>query len=148
MEHTGNTCGDGGIDLNLYANGQRTFVQCKHWKTRQVGVKPVRELLGVATGCNAAAGIVVTSGGFTDEAIRFAQTSPRLRLIDGRELQSMIRGIQVAPQRPPLNSAPSTTSPPACPNCGSRMIPRHRKRDGSRFWGCIAFPNCRGMRPA
>jgi restriction system protein len=40
---------DGGVDLRLRKNGQLIFVQCKHWKSKKVGVKTVRELFGVMT---------------------------------------------------------------------------------------------------
>ena len=44
----GGPMADGGVDLNLtYATGERLIVQCKHWKNRQVGVKPLREVWGV-----------------------------------------------------------------------------------------------------
>ncbi len=36
-----------------------------------------------------------------------------------------------------------------CPSCGSVMIIRQARRGrnaGSKFWGCIAFPNCTGTR--
>ena len=36
---------------------------------------------------------------------------------------------------------------PRCPNCGGEMVLRTRKSDGSRFFGCRAYPKCRGMRP-
>lgn len=38
---------DGGVDLVLKKGGRRYLVQCKHWKTWQVGVAVVRELNGV-----------------------------------------------------------------------------------------------------
>ena len=40
---------------------------------------------------------------------------------------------------------------PACPQCGRPMVLRmsHKgARAGSRFWGCPAYPNCKGTRPA
>ena len=33
-----------------------------------------------------------------------------------------------------------------CPTCGARMISRKNARTGQRFWGCSAFPVCRGTR--
>ena len=39
---------------------------------------------------------------------------------------------------------------PSCPLCGKAMalrIARQGKNAGSRFWGCRAFPECRGTRP-
>jgi four helix bundle suffix protein len=41
--------------------------------------------------------------------------------------------------------------PTACPQCGQGMVLRtaHKgPRAGSRFWGCPAYPNCKGTRPA
>jgi restriction system protein len=37
---------DGGMDLVLRKDGGKTYVQCKHWKTYNVGVEKVRELFG------------------------------------------------------------------------------------------------------
>jgi hypothetical protein len=37
---------DGGIDMIIEKDGVRSAVQCKHWKTRDVEVRTVRELLG------------------------------------------------------------------------------------------------------
>jgi len=39
--------------------------------------------------------------------------------------------------------------PPPCPTCGGAMAlrtARQGKNAGSRFWGCRAFPECRGVR--
>ena len=49
---------------------------------------------------------------------------------------------QSAPPPPP--SADST--PPSCPNCGTPMVLRTRRSDGTPFWGCPRYPSCRGIR--
>jgi hypothetical protein len=36
---------------------------------------------------------------------------------------------------------------PLCPACGTAMVRRTRRADGAAFWGCPAFPACRGTRP-
>ncbi len=33
-----------------------------------------------------------------------------------------------------------------CPECGGPMTSRANKATGQRFWGCNAFPKCRGTR--
>ena len=33
-----------------------------------------------------------------------------------------------------------------CPNCGGPMVSRLNKANQSRFWGCQAFPACKGTR--
>ena len=39
-----------------------------------------------------------------------------------------------------------TTTAPDCPQCGNPM--RRRKSVKGDFWGCAAFPECKGTRPA
>ena len=46
VDRRGGANPDGGIDLVIEKDGMRTAVQCKHWKTWDVGVKAVREFLG------------------------------------------------------------------------------------------------------
>jgi DNA helicase-2/ATP-dependent DNA helicase PcrA len=36
---------------------------------------------------------------------------------------------------------------PRCPQCCGEMVLRSRKSDGEKFYGCKAFPNCRGTQP-
>ena len=36
--------------------------------------------------------------------------------------------------------------PPGCPECGAQMVPKHRNRNGSPFWGCPNYPSCHGSR--
>ena len=56
---------DGGIDLVIEKNGTRTAIQCKHWKTWNVGVKAVRELLGALTDAGIRRGLFITLRGCT-----------------------------------------------------------------------------------
>lgn len=39
-----------------------------------------------------------------------------------------------------------TKPAPSCPDCGAKMVLRHRKSDRQPFWGCNRFPDCRGVR--
>lgn len=32
-----------------------------------------------------------------------------------------------------------------CPRCGSKMVLRHRRTDGHAFYGCSAYPKCKGI---
>lgn len=49
------------------------------------------------------------------------------------------------------HSAPNThnpqtqTSDPVCPRCGRPMVLRTNRKTGEQFWGCSAFPSCRGI---
>jgi restriction system protein len=49
-----------------------TGVQCKQWKTWNVGVKPVREMLGALTDADLKKGVFVTLRGYTGEARELA----------------------------------------------------------------------------
>jgi restriction system protein len=160
VEQTGDPAGDGGVDVVLHKDGQKTLVQCKHWKAFKVGVGPVRELLGVVTSEGAQAGVLATSGTFTAEAREFARDN-RIRLIDGAELERLVQSIQGSqPAGAPAGISPSPASPqvteadnspPACPRCGSAMVMRMARKGasaGSKFWGCPAYPKCKGTRPA
>lgn len=140
---------DGGVDVRLLRDGKATLVQCKHWKGK-AGAPIVRELLGVVAAERAHAGIVVASGGFTKEAIGFADQASRqgqpLRLIDGDELVRMIRAVQPAHGRTEPEAAPT---PPACPTCGATMQRKLAKRGanaGNHFWSCTRYPACKGAR--
>lgn len=161
---TGGGGADGGIDLVLSKPSQngreRYLVQCKQWRALKVGVDVVRELYGVMAARGAAGGFVVTSGRFTDEAVQFA-TGLNVTLIDGPNLQRMIRDVRGATSGHPQFGGPESTSqttadrappvaPPICPKCGKAMTRRTAKRGanvGGIFWGCTAYPACRGTRP-
>jgi restriction system protein len=118
---------------------------------RKVGVKPVRELLGVIVSEGAARGILVTSGVFTEEAWRFARQNPQIELVDGPALLLLIRAVQAAPT-PAVGSVPATSreEAPLCPSCRVRMVIRTARRGpdaGSQFWACPRFPDCRQTMP-
>lgn len=46
------------------------------------------------------------------------------------------------------NKAPVATSAatPICPRCGEAMVLRTSRKDGSQFWGCSAYPKCKGTK--
>lgn len=141
---------DGGIDVRLSKAGAVTLVQCKHWRHEQVGVKIVRELMGVVASERAQSGIVITSGTFTDDAKKFAERNP-IRLIDGEELAQMIAEVQSRLNQPEKSAHfAAATSSPICPHCESSMTIKLARKGvgaGQQFWSCTRFPECRGSRP-
>ncbi len=147
----GGPMADGGVDLNLtLPSGERLIVQCKHWKTRHVGVKPLRELWGVLDDEKADGAIFVTSGSFTADALAFAR-GKRLELIDGPKLGGMIAEVKRTQPSVPTSEPVPTASAPLCPRCESPMVLRIASRGanaGERFWGCSTYPKCQGTRPA
>lgn len=140
---------DGGIDLVLRQKGETYLVQCKHWKAYKVGVQPVREFYGVLASRGAAGGYFVTSGVFTDEAIKFAQ-GLNIEMVDRNRLRAMIAvASKSVPSRATDVSRPITTAP-ICPKCGSEIkkrVARQGANSGKEFWGCLAYPKCNGIRP-
>ena len=159
IEEVGGAAPDGGVDLRLFSAGHKTLVQCKRWRTTQVGVSLVRELYGVMVGEKAERAIFVTTGNFTDDARSFANGKP-LDLVDGEALAKLVEGVQTshvsgepiatqrAPSASPLSLGSESSSPP-CPKCGGEMVRRVARRGanaGNAFWGCRRYPACRGVR--
>jgi len=143
VTETGRGGADGGVDLVLKRNGEVIYVQCKQWRMDRVGVQIVRELFGVMAAEGASGGIVISSGTFTDESIEFVK-GKQIEIIDGPELSKMMVGVQ-------KNSVSVVHKNIAnvCPVCGSEMVLRTAKKGvnvGEKFWGCVKFPKCRGIK--
>ncbi|MEO7066185.1 MAG: restriction endonuclease [Rhodanobacter sp.] len=98
ITETGLGGADGGIDLILRKNGQTTLVQCKQWRTQQVGVNVVREMYGLLLHHQAAAVKIVALGNYTNDARRFIQGKP-IELIEGRALIATVRSVQTTKAR-------------------------------------------------
>jgi restriction system protein len=155
VHETGGGGPDGGVDLVAVRAGERVLVQCKHWKSWRVGAPVIRELYGVVQMERATRGMVVISGTFTREARQVAEGLP-IELVDGPQLLQMLGGVVEEAEPAAARALPTTTSiqtpeippgAPPCPLCGREMVVRVAKRGanaGGRFWGCSAYPKCRG----
>lgn len=137
---------DGGIDIRLYQDdsGRPTsIVQCKAWGERYVGVKPIRELLGVMTHEKIGKAFFMTSGSYSVEAKAVAQAN-RITLIDGNMLLMMIQRLP-SPERENLLdfATDGDYTTPTCPTCGIKMIAKEGKNGRPDFWGCQNYPRCR-----
>lgn len=140
---------DGGVDLVLKNKSETYLVQCKQWKAYKVGVQPVRELYGVMASRGAAGGYVVTSGMFTDEAQDFAK-GLNVELIDGRKLRQIIDNARKPAVTAAQQAAAVQAISPSCPKCGAEMkkrVARQGSNAGNEFWGCSAYPACKGILP-
>lgn len=135
---------DGGVDILLAHPDEQApcaCVQCKAWKTYDVGVKLVRELLGVMTADNLPMGYVVTTGKFTKEALVFAQGKP-LVLVDGKLLLEDLNSFPEADRKAILTEVTAGDyTTPTCPSCDIKMV--ERKGPKGLFWGCSNYPRCR-----
>lgn len=143
---------DGGIDIRLYQDdtGRPTsIVQCKAWGERFVGVKPVRELLGVMTHEKIGKAFFMTSGSYSEDAKVVAQAN-RITLIDGTMLLMMIQRLPAEKRDSLLAFATAGDyATPTCPSCGVKMKAIPGKAGRPDFWGCRDYPSCRqkiGMR--
>lgn len=147
VEETGLGGADGGIDLILRKQGQKVIVQCKQWRSRQIGVSVVREMAGLLAHHRADAVKIVCIGTFTRDAEAFAAGKP-IELIRGEALLGMIRAVQkpaanrVEPQLEPATCP--TPQAAACRRCGSALVARSNRRTGEQVQGCSQFPHCRG----
>lgn len=158
---TGGGGADGGVDLVLSKpgtnGGEKFLVQCKQWRAYKVSVDVVRELYGVMAARGATGGFVVTSGRFTDEAASFA-SGRNVTLVDGPKLRRLLQQARASASgsaaerpaaQPPAQSRAEPVLSPACPLCSKPMVRRIAKRGanaGTEFWGCTAYPACRGTR--
>jgi restriction system protein len=134
----------------LKNDSEAIIVQCKQWKVFTVGVKEIRELLGIMVAEGANRAIFVTSGLYTREAKRFAAGKP-LELIDGEALSRLIAPIDRANQniKEAADVREANAGAPACPVCQTAMVVRTAKRGanaGAQFWGCPKYPRCKGTR--
>jgi restriction system protein len=141
----GGRSADGGVDMTVIdAHGASRIVQCKQWRNRMVGVKPLRELWGILGDERADGAVFITSGSFSQDASEFARGKD-LDLIDGPRLRTMIATVKGTGA-----SVAAPSAGPVCPRCGSPMVLRTARRGanaGGRFWGCSTYPTCRETLP-
>ncbi len=144
---------DGGVDIELRKGTELSLVQCKQWRSTQVGVAVVRELYGVMSARGAVHGYVVSAGSFTADASEFV-IGRNVTLINGHQLvksiNAVLRDVPVKSSRVEDALRDDRESlAPRCPTCGERMVKRTAARgweQGKTFWGCSGFPRCRGTR--
>lgn len=139
---------DGGIDLLISKDGITWAVQCKQWKTWNVGVKAVRELLGAMTDARVDRGIFVTLCGYTGEAKLLAEKH-RIEMLNETGLAGMLESVDA--KYDPEVLALLMDGRKFCPRCEREMVLRTAKRGpgvGGKFWGCSSYPRCGYTMPA
>lgn len=140
VSKTGGANPDGGIDLIIRKDGITKAVQCKQWKTREIGVKTIREFLGALTDAGIKNGIFVTLNGYTEEAKRLAEKHG-IEIVNETGLLAMLEstGSRFDPQMQALLEDERKF----CPKCEKEMVLRTPRKGMQQFWGCSAFPRCR-----
>src|ERR1035437_4260822 len=138
---------DGGIDLVIEKNGTRTAIQCKHWKTWNVGVKAVREFLGALTDAGIQRGLFITLGGYTEDAKRLADKHG-IEVVNETGLAGMFEATDARFDPAALEILRDDWK--MCPKCEREMVLRTASKGpgaGKEFWGCSGYPKCRFTMP-
>jgi len=138
-------CGaDGGIDVKLFKHDPAkplAVVQCKAWNANLVGVKEVRELLGVMTSEKVSRGVFIITGSYSKDAVAFGDANP-MQLLDGPGFVKKIQELSAESQIELLKFAfEGDYTTPTCASCGIKMVKRDSKH--GVFWGCRNFPRCK-----
>lgn len=140
---------DGGVDIWLHsknADGPAAVVQCKHWGSKPIGVKQMREFFGVMASHKLQRGTYATTSTFTSDAAQFAKDNG-ISALDGERLLALIATRTPQEQEQLLAVAyEGEYWRPTCASCGVKMVERS-SRGGARFWGCRDYPKCRSTLP-
>lgn len=143
VQRRGGANADGGIDLLIRKDGETRAVQCKQWKTWNVGVKPVREFLGALTDAKIEKGVFITLNGYTAEAKRLAEKHG-IEIVNETGLSEMLEGTDVRSDSAMIALLHDARK--FCPKCEREMVLRTARKGkdaGQQFWGCSAYPKCR-----
>ena len=97
VEARGSRAPEGEVDLELWRDGRKSIVLCRHWQARQIGIAQIRELNDIMRFERADEAIFLSSGQYTHEAWQYAQGKP-LRLIEGDGLLSLLAGVWDLPR--------------------------------------------------
>ena len=131
---------DGGVDVWMYsahAEGPVSIAQCKHFRSKEVDVKLIREFFGVMSSHKLQRGTFVTTSTFTADAQKFANENG-INALDGDKLLKLIATRTPEQQKELLDIAyEGEYSIPTCASCGIKLVKK------SKFWGCSNFPKCR-----
>ena len=121
------------------------IVQCKAWNGKQIGVAPIRELLGVMASEKVARGVFLTTSTYSKDALEFAVSNP-IQLLAGSDFVAKILELPTFAQTRLLEYAfAGDYATPTCASCGIKLVKRSGK--SGVFFGCKNFPRCRMLIP-
>ena len=89
--------------------------------------------------------LVVDSAAAASVVARPAQTLPAVdrQLVRSSSSRRTLPSNVQPVERPEI---PRTAGIPLCPQCNQPMLMRRNRRNLGLFWGCVAYPTCRGTR--
>jgi restriction system protein len=89
------------------------------------------------------AGVLLTSGRFTQEAVTLAGKE-NIRMIDGAAFLEKLAALSPEKSQALLKFATQGDFlTPTCPSCSIKMTSRQSTREGRKFWGCRNYPTCK-----
>lgn len=140
---------DGGIDLIIEMAGQKSALQCKHWRVQDVGEPAMRDFLGALANAGIQNGIFITLRGYTGYAKQFAENNG-IELMNVTGLAKLLESTNARFDPEVLEILHDKRK--FCPKCGAEMKLRTARRGlkpGQQFWGCSNFGprGCHGRLP-
>ena len=133
---------DGGIDMVIEKPGIQRAVQCKQWKTWNVGAPAVRNFVGALHIEKFQKGIFVTLRGYTVQAKQLADDQG-IEMLDADDLARKLESVDA--RHDPEILALLADERKFCPKCEAQMVLRTVKNGanaGGHFWGCSTYPRC------
>jgi hypothetical protein len=139
---------DGGVDLLVEKDGVTSAIQCKQWKTWNVGLSAMREFLGALTDARIPRGIFITLKGYTSDAKAFAEKQG-IEILNETGLARMLETTDARFDPAMLEILNDTRK--FCPKCEREMVLKTAtkgKGEGQQFWACTGYPwKCRYTMP-
>jgi HJR/Mrr/RecB family endonuclease len=139
VKRLGGANADGGIDLIVESSTESFVVQCKHWRSRSVGVRHIREFLGTLTDSKIEKGIFITLAGCSNEARPLAEKHG-IQILHESDIIKMLEGSGLIHSKE--ISKLFSDDRKICAKCENEMVLRTNRQTGENFWGCSAFPRC------
>ncbi|MBT0960189.1 restriction endonuclease [Denitromonas iodatirespirans] len=140
----------GGRDITLYQDAtdieQATgLVHVRSRGVAELGVAPIRELIGAMTHERIARGFFMTNGRLSASARQLGREH-ELVLVDGRLLLAMIERLpEAARDKLHAIATEGRYTTPTCPVCAEKMVPATGSHGD--YWGCRNYPTCTAMLP-
>lgn len=91
---------DGGVDIDAWRDGRHILVQCKRYGTSWVHHGHVRDLLGAVVLESADGGYLVSTGRFTQAAMRAAVRSRKVELFGSKKIKQWQKQAMIGPYLP------------------------------------------------
>ena len=136
-------------DLRLKKAARTSLVCCRKYYVGKIPLSMVSEFYAAMLKEPALEkGYFITTGSFSHDARKFAADKP-LVLIDGEKLMEFVKiteSIASAKERSSLQNDPGKMDY-ACPVCGANMLLKtveNNPHSVTQFWGCSAYPSCKG----